>query len=62
MEENYTNIHLDFMKQQEAVKIEIKKFNKNKQLCYFKSKDLTGKGFTDEQIEVISNLFFWRGL
>ena len=47
----------DFGKARTSIKLEIKKFNKNNQLCYYDSIDLTCKNFTGEQIEIVSKLF-----
>lgn len=56
LENKYYSMFLDYSEPKEAIKIEIKKFNKYNQLCYFDSKD-----FTDEQINLITNLFSSAG-
>ena len=51
----------EYNKPRTATKLEIKKFNKNNQLCYYDSIDLTGKDFTEKQIELFSKLFVSAG-
>lgn len=51
----------DFGKPREAVKLEIKKFNRDNQLCYYDSVDLTCKNVTDEQLEIFTRLFSSAG-
>ena len=59
--EKYYSIDFDFGKPNTATKLEIKKFNRERQLCYYDSIDLTCKGFTDLQVETISKLFISAG-
>lgn len=51
----------DFGKARTAIKLEIKKFNKNNQLCYYDSVDLTCKNITDEQLEIFVKMFSSAG-
>ena len=53
----YFTMDLNYGEPRTSIKLEIKKFNRNSQLCYYDSVDLSCKNFTDEQIEIISNLF-----
>jgi len=48
----------DFNKVRTALKLEIKKFNKENQLCYYDSIDLTGKGLDEETAEEIEGIRF----
>lgn len=61
MEIDYYTIAEEFTKARTASKLEIKKFNREGQLCYYDSIDLTGKGFTDLQVETVSKLFISAG-
>jgi hypothetical protein len=51
----------DFGKARTAIKLEIKKLNKNNQLCYYDSVDLTCKNITDEQLEIFVKMFSSAG-
>lgn len=53
----YFTMDLNYGEPRTSIKLEIKKFNRNSQLCYYDSVDLSCKNFTDEQIEIISKLF-----
>lgn len=59
--EKYYHFEESFYKENTSIKLEIKKFNKKGQLCYFDSVDLTCKGLTDEQIELFCKLFSSAG-
>lgn len=61
MEEIWHTMVDDFGKPREAIKLEIKKFNRDNQLCYYDSVDLTCKNVTDEQLEIFVKLFSSAG-
>lgn len=56
----YTMID-NFNTPREAIKLEIKKFNRDNQLCYYDSVDLTCKNINDEQLEIFVKLFSSAG-
>lgn len=58
---SYENPEEYFATPKTAVKFTVKKFNKHNQLCYYDSADLTGKDFTDAQLEIFSSLFSSAG-
>lgn len=51
----------NFSETKTAIKLEIKKLNRNNQLCYYDSIDLTGKGISDEQLSIFTTLFTSAG-
>lgn len=57
MTEQYYKWEEDFNKIRASLKLEIKKFNKENQLCYYDSIDLTGRGLSEENIELFAKLF-----
>ncbi len=61
MDSEWITFTNDFAKTRTSVKLEIKKFNKENNLCYYDSVDLTCKNFTDEQVEIVSKLFTSAG-
>ena len=61
MENKYYTFADDFEKERTAVKLEIKKFNKDGQLCYYDSVDLTCKDVSEEALEIFSRLFISAG-
>lgn len=44
-----------------ATQFRIKKFNRDNRLCYYDSIDLTGKGITEERLELFFKLFTRAG-
>ena len=61
MENKYYTFADNFGTPRTAVKLEIKKFNKEKQLCYYDFIDLTCKDVSDEALEIFSKLFVSAG-
>lgn len=50
-----------FTEPKTATQFRIKKYNRDGQLCYYDSIDLTGKGITEEQLELFFKLFTHAG-
>lgn len=50
-----------FTEPKTATQFRIKKFNRDNQLCYYDSIDLTRRGVTEEQLDLFSNLFSRAG-
>lgn len=50
-----------FTEPKTATQFRIKKFNRDNQLCYYDSIDLTEKGITEEQLDLFSDLFTRAG-
>ena len=44
-----------------ATQLRIKKYNRDGQLCYYDFIDLTGKGVSEEHLELFSKLFIRAG-
>lgn len=54
-------IHTLFTEPKIATQLRIKKYNRDGQLCYYDSIDLTGKGVSEEHLELFSKLFIRAG-
>lgn len=50
-----------FAEPKTATQFRIKKFNRDNQLCYYDSIDLTGRNVTEEQLKLFSKLFIRAG-
>ena len=61
MEIDFMQTMKDFGKPRTATKLKIKKFNRNDKMCYFDEVDLTGEGFNEAQLAIISKLFLSAG-
>lgn len=61
MEDIYYSFDNEFNKIRTAKKLEIKKFNRENELCYYDSLDLTFKGIDDKSLEVFSKMFLNAG-